>query len=62
MEQFLQQNVTHLSYAGALTLAQLAQALPLKVVMELHSSLSLLGAEGVAACYMALWDPTVFWK
>ena len=58
----MQQNVTHLLHARALTLAQLSQALPLKVVLGLCSSLSPLSGKGVAACDMASRDLTVFWK
>ena len=58
----MQPRVTLLLHAGALTLAQLAQALSLKVVIELHSLLSLLGDEGIMACNMVPRDLTVFWE
>ena len=47
---------------GAISLAQLAAALPLKVITDLQASLSPLGQEGAAACDVEPRDLGVFWE
>ena len=58
----MQQGMAVAANPGAILLAQLAAALPLKVVKDLQASLSLLGKEGVAAYDMELHSLGVLWE
>ena len=62
MHEMMHLSLNSAATQGAITLAQLAAALPLRIVIELRASLTPLGKEGVPACDVPARDLGVFWE